>query len=115
MDKRNNEKVSKLWGYWNIAEAILLISAGVLAIVFGSLIKADDASSTSSKAIELTLSIVIGLFVAMDGLLRIILVLARVKDSEQPIMLIGGFCKKRLRARNVCWQVLAWCWYLFFF
>lgn len=91
MDKRNNEKVSKLWGYWNIAEAILLISAGVLAIVFGSLIKADDAASSSSKTIELTLSIVIGLFVAMDGLLRIILVLARVKDSEQPIMLIGGF------------------------
>lgn len=79
-------KFPKIWFIWNLVEALLILTAGVLSIVFGVM---NDQSG--SKPIETTIAAVIGAFIILDGILRIIMVLLRYKESEESVMLVGGF------------------------
>ena len=85
-NKVEERKMYKVWAIWNYVEAFLLICAGVLGVVFGSI---SDLSNSSS--INITIAIVAGLFVILDGILRIFMALASMKESEESILLIAGF------------------------
>lgn len=85
-NKVEERKMYKVWAIWNYVEAFLLICAGVLGVVFGSI---SDLSNSSS--INMTIAIVAGLFVILDGILRIFMALASMKESEESILLIAGF------------------------
>lgn len=90
MDKKEKEKqksISRVWGVWNIVEALLLVCSGVLSIVIGSI----SETPGEQGPIQTVLAVVVGIFIALDGLLRIIMVLSRQAKTEQSIMLIGGF------------------------
>ena len=80
------QKMPKVWFIWNLVEAVLMVAAGVLAIVFGVM---NDHSNAGP--IETTIAAVIGAFIILDGVLRILMVLFRYKESEESIWLVGGF------------------------
>ena len=70
----------KVWAIWNYVEAILLMAAGVMAIMF-----------RENDTLQTIVSYVIGGFVILDGLLRFILVLAKYQQSQgSSILLISA-------------------------
>ena len=76
-----NEKKSQVfWSVWNIVEALILIASGVLCIAF-------------QDKVELAkwISIIIGIFVVLDGGLRIALYFLGTKHGEESGALVGGF------------------------
>ena len=80
----------KFWCIWNLAEAVLLLLAGVLSIVFGVLY--DKDGDASKVVISNVLPYVVGAFVAMDAALRIVLgVNFKGKETDESVMLVGGF------------------------
>lgn len=80
----------KFWCIWNLAEAVLLLLAGVLSIVFGVLYEKDG--DASKVVISNILPYVVGAFVAMDAALRIVLgVNFKGKETDESVMLVGGF------------------------
>lgn len=83
------QKFKKVWLIWNLVEAVLVLAAGALAIVFG--IINDPNNQQQNAPIQVTIAAVIGGFVILDGLLRIVTVLLNIKKTEQSVMLIGGF------------------------
>lgn len=85
-NKVEERKMYKVWAVWNYVEAFLLVCAGVLGVVFGSI---TDLSNSSS--INMTIAIVAGLFVILDGILRIFMALSSLQESEESILLIAGF------------------------
>ena len=88
-DEKKVQKFKKIWFIWNLVEAVIILAAGVLAIVFGVL--RETGSAQNDSPIQLTVAAAIGAFVILDGLLRILTVLLSIKKTEQSIMLIGGF------------------------
>lgn len=74
------KKTQKIWTIWNIVEAIILLAAGVLCIIFK-----DNADL--AKAI----AFVVGGFVILDGILRILMVILGKQKTSNSFMLVGGF------------------------
>lgn len=91
--KRKGPKLfnfEKFWCWWNLAEAALILGAGICAIVCGALYDKDNAGSV--VVLNHVLPYVVGGFVSMDAILRIVLGLnARGKETDESVMLIGGF------------------------
>lgn len=82
-------KVSNFWFVWNLLEAIVLLAGGVLAIVAGIMY---NQNSGTSMTIENVVAYVVGAFIILDGILRVVLFLARFKEGdEQSPMVIAGF------------------------
>lgn len=87
----SKQKVAKkFWTIWNTAEAVILLAAGVLAIVFGILYNSENEMFNQNMETILTYSV--ASFVVLDGLLRIIMsFLKQEQRTEESIMLVGGF------------------------
>ncbi len=86
---KNEKQINSFWTVWNIVEALILLAAGVISIVFGCLNKQDDGFKGNMNMI-LTYSV--ASFVILDGLLRIIMSFLKEENrTEEPIMLVGGF------------------------
>ena len=82
-------RVTKFWFVWNIIESFILLGGGVLAIVSGVL---NEADQQTSGTIENVIAYVIAGFIILDGILRIVLFLARYQDGDEMTpMIIGGF------------------------
>ena len=80
-----SKKFNRFWMWWNIIESIVILAAGVLAIVAG--IK-NDASGNMEKV----LAYVISGFIILDGILRIVLYFFRYrKGDELTPLVIAGF------------------------
>ncbi len=79
MDENMNKGMRKVWAVWNYVEALILITAGILAIVF-----------RENDTLQKIVSYVIGGFVILDGVLRFILVLAKYQKSQGSIVLISA-------------------------
>lgn len=90
MDELNHKKnLNRFWGIWNFIESIILLASGVLAIVVAVMNGAD-----STLNIESIIAYVVGAFIVLDGILRIVMSLAHykgAKESDESSMLIGGF------------------------
>lgn len=84
------EKMSRIWTIWNIVEAVILLAAGVLAILFGAkIIGGDDASHGTANLI---LGIVIGAFIILDGILRFIMGITKFREAKnESTNLISAF------------------------
>lgn len=92
MEETSNVKktAKKIWSIWNTAEAVILLAAGVLAIVFGILYDKNNEPFNGNMETILTYSV--ASFVILDGLLRIIMsFLKQEQRTEESIMLVGGF------------------------
>lgn len=89
----DEERMQKIWTVWNLVEAGLLFVAGILAIVFGVLSKADGGAPLNSEAqvIENVILYVLASFIILDGLLRTLLLAKNFKHSESSAYLVGGF------------------------
>ena len=80
MDEKLDSGMTHVWAIWNYVEALILIAAGVLAIVF--------CNNTDLQGI---FSYAIGAFVILDGLLRFIMAVVNYKKSQENIMLVSSF------------------------
>ncbi len=81
--------ITKFWFIWNIIEAVILFAGGVLAIISGVL---NEGNPDTSFTIENVIAYVIAAFILLDGLLRVILFLARFRDGDEMTpMFIAGF------------------------
>jgi len=78
------KKTNLLWGIWNFVEATILLVAGILAIVY-------NESGADNQNLLFTIAFVVGSFVILDGLLRILMVVTGIETSKESIMLVGGF------------------------
>ena len=89
--KTKADSYGKFWCIWNGVEALIILVAGVLSIVFGILYKSGEGNGTHI-IINNVLPFVVGTFVCMDAILRIVKAVQRIgKETEESIMLIGGF------------------------
>ena len=87
---QKQKQLNQFWFIWNIVESIVLFAGGVLAIVAGILTQAEGAAEPTG--VENAVAYVVASFVILDGLLRIIMFLARIKkDDEQSPLVIAGF------------------------
>ena len=89
MNETNAKKgINRLWTIWNLSEEVILLAAGVLAIIVGCL----EGNEDLRNAIESVIAYAIAAFVILDGLLRLIMVLTKnKKEPDSSIMLISGF------------------------
>ena len=82
-------KVTRFWFIWNLIESFILLGGGVLAIVSGIL---NEGDPSTSGTIENVIAYVIGAFVILDGLLRVVLYMAKFKDGDELTpMIVAGF------------------------
>jgi len=94
---KTKEKLSieKFWGGWNIAEATILMVAGILGIIVGAISIANkDNQDMQNVATTMgnIIPFVTGLFVCMDAVMRIILSFTKFqKETDESAMLIGAF------------------------
>ena len=92
---KNKSGVEKFWGAWNVAEAILLMVAGILAIVVGSIsVAAPDNQGLQDTANVMAniVPFVTGVFVVMDAIMRVILSFTKFKkETDESAMMIGAF------------------------
>ncbi len=89
MDEQKRTKLNRFWGIWNFIEALILLAAGILAIVIAF---TNDGSSNVN--VESIIAYVVGAFVLLDGTLRIVMSFAHYhgpKDTDESGMLVGGF------------------------
>ena len=87
-DIKESKGLNKFWTIWNIVEDVILLAAGVLAIVFGCINGNDNARNV----INTIMTYAIASFIILDGLLRLIMTLLKVKTSgDESIMLVSGF------------------------
>lgn len=85
----NEKQVNSFWTIWNIVEAVILLAAGVVSIVFGCL---DSQSADFKGNMGTILTYSVASFVILDGLLRIIMSFLKEENRmEEPVMLVGGF------------------------
>ena len=84
---------SRFWGIWNLVEAFIILAAGVLAITYGILYfgQSSDKQNTTD-IVKNILPFMVGAFIAMDAILRVLMVIFNKKEKpDESIMLIGGF------------------------
>ena len=87
-DIKESKGLNKFWTIWNIVEDVILLAAGVLAIVFGCL----NGNDNVRNVINTIMTYAIASFIILDGLLRLIMTLLKVKSSgDESIMLVSGF------------------------
>lgn len=88
-ETEKKKKIAKVWTIWNTIEAILLIASGVLSIVAGALHKPGEQGA--AQQLEQMLAYFVAGFVILDGVLRVILYLARFKknDDRAPFVTSG--------------------------
>lgn len=85
----SEKQINSFWSGWNIVEALILLAAGVISIVFGC-INNQDNDWKGNMGMILTYSV--ASFVILDGLLRIIMSFLKEENrTEEPVMLVGGF------------------------
>ncbi len=92
MNEQNKAKLNKFWGVWNFLEAIILLAAGVLAIVVAFM--SGDNETLSNMNMESIIAYVASAFVLLDGILRVVMSLVHyrgLKETDESGMLIGGF------------------------
>ena len=89
-ETEQKKKIAKVWTIWNTIEAILLIASGAMSIVAGALHKPGEQQGTA-QTLEQTLAYFVAGFVILDGILRVILYLARFKknDDRSPFVTSG--------------------------
>lgn len=81
----------QFWGFWNLVEAAIVLVAGVFGIVFGIQSLGKD-SGMDGGWIQAILPFMVGAFVAMDAVLRIITVFyKKEKQTDESVMLTSGF------------------------
>ena len=86
---KKQRKINKFWFIWNVIESLVLFSGGVLAIVAGVL---AGKNGSSPQGVESAIAYSVSGFIILDGILRIVMYLARFeKDSEQSPLVIAGF------------------------
>jgi len=86
---RKQKNLSRFWFIWNLIESIILLAGGVLAIVAGIMV---DGSGNANADVENAVAYTVAGFVVLDGILRVILFLARYKkDDEQSPLVVAGF------------------------
>lgn len=85
-EKSGERKMYKVWAIWNYVEAFLLLGAGACGITFGALNRVS-----SDSPINIILAIVVGIFVVLDGILRLFMSFYSFSSSEESIMLVAGF------------------------
>lgn len=85
------DRMDLIWTIWNLVEALLLLVAGVLSIVFGIMAGNDGAISSNGEVIQNIVLYVLASFVILDGLLRTIMLAKNYKQSESSAYLVGGF------------------------
>ena len=79
MDQLTRQKrIAKLWLVWNIVQAILLLTAGVLSLVAAIRYDPDTASSFPVESITAYL---LAAFVCLDGVFRVVMDLTGMKSS----------------------------------
>ncbi len=89
MDEQKNLKLNRFWGIWNFVEALILLAAGILAIVI-----AFTNEGNSNVNVESVIAYVVGAFILLDGSLRIVMSFAHYrgpKNTDESGMLVGGF------------------------
>ena len=87
-DIKESKGLNKFWTIWNIVEDVILLAAGVLAIVFGCI----DGNNDARNVINTIMTYAIASFIILDGLLRLVMTLLKVKSSgDESIMLVSGF------------------------
>ena len=91
IERTEEEKFQSVWFVWNIVEDLLLLVAGILAIVLGIISNKDGAISSNSDVINNIILYAISIFIILDGLLRTILLAKNYKHSEYSAYLVGGF------------------------
>lgn len=80
-----SKKLNRFWMWWNIVEAVIILAAGILAIVAG-------VRNDSSGNMENVLAYAISGFVILDGILRIVVYFFRYrKGDEVTPLIIAGF------------------------
>lgn len=87
--KTLDEKMALTWTIWNTVEAVLLLAAGIIAIVFG--IQAKDFDNQDADTVKNIIVFVLGAFVILDGVLRLVMLALHYKKSDESTILIGGF------------------------
>ena len=80
MEDKLDKAMTHVWAVWNYIEAALLVAAGVMACVF-----------RSNETLYSVFAYVIGAFVILDGILRFILIVNKVRKSQESAMLVSGF------------------------
>ena len=87
---QKQKQVNQFWFIWNLVESIVLFAGGVLAIVAG--IMTGTEGNNAPTGVENAVAYLVASFVILDGLLRIVLFLARAqKNDEQSPLVIAGF------------------------
>ena len=74
------KRINKFWFWWNLIESIVLFAGGVLAIVAGILSGVEG--NQTPEGIENAVAYAVAAFVILDGLLRIVMFLARIQKGE---------------------------------
>ena len=79
-----SKKLNRFWMWWNIVEAVIILAAGILAIVAG-------VRNDSSGNMENVLAYAISGFVILDGILRIVVYFFRYRKGDEvtPLILAG--------------------------
>ena len=79
-----SKKLNHFWMWWNIVEAVIILAAGILAIVAG-------VRNDSSGNMENVLAYAISGFVILDGILRIVVYFFRYRKGDEvtPLILAG--------------------------
>lgn len=94
-EKKDKSRVEKFWGVWNVAEAILLMVAGLLAIVVGAIsVAAPDQQGMQDTARVMgnIVPFVTGVFIVMDAAMRVILSFTKFrKETDESAMMVGAF------------------------
>ena len=88
-ETEKKKKIAKVWTIWNTIEAVLLIASGIMSIVAGALHKPGEQGA--AQQLEQMLAYFVAGFVILDGILRVILYLARFKknDDRSPFVTSG--------------------------
>lgn len=89
MEEAQEKKgINKFWTIWNLTEDVILLAAGVLAIVIGCI----GGNENLRNVINTIITYAIAGFIILDGLLRLIMTLLKIKKTgEESIMLVSGF------------------------
>ena len=88
--------IKRFWGIYTAVEAIIILIAGVLAIVVGCLIGGEghEAHDFFQIVENWVLPLTVALFIIMDGVLRIVLAIrdpeGKNKEGES-VLLVAGF------------------------
>lgn len=91
MNETKDKGLNRFWFIWNLVETILLLAGGVLSIVAGILATKEDAASSVITA-ENGIAYLIAGFALLDGVLRVILFLAKYKQgADITPLLVSAF------------------------